>query len=154
MTRRTTIIPLFVAILVSCSSQEAVRPMEEVSFIGSWKFVSHVVSSCDLASDNKENRCTGTASECGVLTLSDNAWSWEQALPDGTVFTESGTFYISTNTIVLTSSESPGLMKYSITGSAMMYTKTTLTFVSNGISDGCTYTQTYSRYTLVSAPHG
>lgn len=154
MTLKSANILLLGTILIACSDQEVSQQQDVVSFVGSWKFVSHIVSDCTQATDNKENRCTGTAAECGVLTLTDNTWSWEQTLSDGSVFTEGGTFYLSTNTIILTGPDSPGSLKYSINGSAMVYTKTTLSFISNGITDGCTYTQTYSRYTLITTAHG
>lgn len=154
MTVRTQIALLFSIGIFGCGSQEPVQPREEVTFMGTWRFVSQLVTDCDSATDNKEYRCSGSAAECGVLTLSENDWSWEQSFPDGSVVTESGTFYLSTNTIILTSPDSPGPLKNSITGWTMMYTRTSLTFINSSTSDGCTYTQTYSRYTQVTTPHG
>lgn len=141
-----------VVLLAACRGDEVAVAQPEVTFIGRWKFVSHIVSDCLVSTDNRSERCTGSAEECGVLTLSDRTWDWTQTLADGTVYNESGTFYLSTNTIILTGAASPGTQKYSISGSAMFYTNTTLTFISTGIEDECTYTRTYSRFTQPVVP--
>lgn len=144
--RTSTVLVGIVLLLAACRGDDVAVTQPELSFFGKWKFVSHVVSDCLVSTDNHEEHCTGSAEECGVLTLGDKTWDWTQTLADGTVYNESGTFYLSTNTIILTGPASPGTQKYSISGSAMFFTTTTLTFISTGILDECTYTRSYSRY--------
>jgi hypothetical protein len=147
-----TILAISLILASACGEQEIVQPQEELSLFGKWRFSSHILSGCDLAEDNLESRCTGSAVECGVLTLSEGAWSWEQSARGASVFKETGGYYLSGNSIFLTSAESPGPHGYSISGSNIMFTKTTLTFTNYGISDGCTYTDSYIRYNQTVVP--
>jgi hypothetical protein len=139
-------------LLGACEVSDDAQPLEQPTLLGKWKFVSHVVSDCTNSVDNQEDRCSGTAADCGVLTIGENTWLWQQTLSDGSVSTESGSYTVSTNTILLTGSTTPGTKSYSISGSAFSYTRTTLTFINTSDSDGCTYTQTFSKYSQPGVP--
>lgn len=152
MKKNSTILALLLMVALACSEQEIALHEDELTFLGSWKFVSHVLSDCTVATNNREDQCSGSAGECGILTFSEEGWSWTQTLPDGLTLKESGTYYLSTNAIFLTGTETPGINNYSFSGSEMKYTKTTLTFTNYGISDGCFYTDSYVRYSKNGAP--
>ncbi|MBL7851261.1 MAG: hypothetical protein JNN04_10200 [Cyclobacteriaceae bacterium] len=127
-------------------------PLPELT--GSWKYVSRVVSDCDDPGGDFQDVCTGSAGDCGVLTIKESSWTWVQNLPDGSQFTESGTYVLSSNYIILTEDTVPGLGKYSITGSTVSYTTTSLTFVNSSETSGCVYTVTFSRHLQSSVPAG
>jgi hypothetical protein len=153
MTRSNlTIFAISLILAAACGDQEIVQTQEELSLLGKWRFSSHILSNCDMAGDNLEYVCSGSAVECGVLTLSEGAWLWEQSIRGASVFKEGGGYHLSGNSIFLTGAGSPGPDGYSISGSTIMFTKTTLTFTNYGISDGCTYTDSYIRYNQTAVP--
>lgn len=138
----------------SCSSQEDVEPAVQPTLLGSWKFSAFVVSGCTVATDDREDRCTGTAGACGVLTFTETSWTWIQNLSDGSQFKETGSYTLSSNYIILTGDTVPGLGKYSITGSTLSYTTTSLTFVNTSETSGCDFTVTFSRHLQTGVPLG
>jgi hypothetical protein len=89
-----------------------------------------------------------------VLTITESSWTWVQNLGDGSQFKESGGYTLSSNYIILSGATSPGLGKYSITGSTVNYTTTTLTFVNSSVDTGCIYTVTFSRHLQAGVPLG
>ncbi len=153
MTRSNlTIFAISLILASACGEQEMAQTQEELSLLGKWRFSSHILTGCDMPGDNLENRCTGSAVECGVLTLAQGTWLWEQSVRGASVLKESGGYHLSGNSIFLTGAGSPGPDGYSISGSTIMFTKTTLTFMNYGISDGCTYTDSYIRYNQTAVP--
>lgn len=147
-----TISAIILILACACGEHEIAQPQEELSHLGKWKFASHILTGCDIVGDNLENICSGSAGECGVLTFSEGEWSWEQARRGASVSKENGAYYLSGNSIFLSGAGSPGPHGYTISGSNILFTKTTLTFTNYGISDGCTYTDTYFRYNQTSVP--
>jgi len=147
------IIPFFL-LVAACSTEERDEPVAQPTLLGSWKQAAFVVSGCTDAGDDLEDKCTGTAGDCGVLTITESSWTWVQNLPDGSQFKESGTYTLSSNYIILNGDTAPGLGKYSITGSTVNYTNTTLTFVNSSVSTGCDYTVTFSRHLQAGVPMG
>lgn len=139
-------------LLAACEVGDVVQPLQQPTLLGKWKFASHITTNCTNSADNHADLCSGTAAECGVLTIDENTWLWQQTLSDGSVSTESGSYTVSTNTILLTGASTPGMRSYSISGSAFSYSRTTLTFVNTSDTDGCTYTQTYSKYNQPGVP--
>ncbi len=131
--------------------EEAVRVPE---LTGAWKYVSMVISGCDDAGADAQDVCTKTAGECGVLIITESSWTWTQNLADGSQFEETGGYTLSSNYIILTGDTAPGLGKYSITGSTVNYTTTTLTFTNSSVSTGCNYTVTFSRHLQSGVPIG
>lgn len=150
---RYLIFPLFL-LVAACSTEEKDEPVAQPTMLGSWKHAAFVVSGCTNAGDDREDRCTGTAGDCGVLTITESSWTWIQNLPDGSQFKETGGYTLSSNYIILTGDTAPGLGKYSITGSTLNYTTTTLTFVNSSVDTGCVYTVTFSRHLQVGVPLG
>ena len=146
MITKSTILLVTFVLLTACEVSDDARPLEQPTLLGKWKFASHVVSDCTNNADNYDELCSGTAADCGVLTIDEHTWMWQQTLPDGSVSTESGSYTVSTNTITLTGASTPGLKSYSISGSSFSYSRTTLKFVNTSETDGCTYTQTYTKY--------
>lgn len=138
----------------SCSGDDPADAVAQPTLAGSWKFTSFIVSGCDDPADDREDRCTGSAGECGVLTMKDSSWTWVQNLADGSQFKETGTYTLSTNYIILTGDTAPGLGKYSITGSTVSYTTTSLTFVNSSETSGCAFTVTFARHLQSGVPLG
>lgn len=144
----------YCAVAWSCSNEEGTAPVAQPTHVGNWKFTAFIVSDCDVATDDREDRCTGSAGECGVLTLEESSWIWVQNLPDGSQFKETGTYTLNTNYIILTGDTAPGLGRYSITGSTISYTSTSLTFVNSSEISGCNFTVTFSRHLQSGVPLG
>jgi hypothetical protein len=138
----------------ACSTDEKEEPVAQPTLLGSWKQSTFVVSGCTDAGGDREEKCTGTAGDCGVLTITESSWTWVQNLGDGSQFKESGGYTLSSNYIILSGATSPGLGKYSITGSTVSYTTTTLTFVNSSVDTGCIYTVTFSRHLQAGVPLG
>ncbi|MBL7846386.1 MAG: hypothetical protein JNL40_02870 [Cyclobacteriaceae bacterium] len=145
---------LLAGLCSACSTSDNAQPQPQATLVGSWKFSSFVVTHCTDAGNNQAVECTALAADCGVLTFTENTWSWVQNMPDGSQLVESGSFTLSSNYIILTGSSSPGVKDYSISGSVYSYTSTTLTFINSSNDTGCTYTQTYTRYLQPFTPFG
>lgn len=144
-----------VLLIAACSTSDKDPSPDQPTLLGSWKHVSYTLTNCDNEGDNRTDVCTGTAGECGVLTFTETTWAWGQTLGDGSVFEESGTYVINTNYILLSGGSSgPGTQKYSISGSILSYTKSSLVFINSSISTGCTHTVTLSRHTQPFIPFG
>lgn len=145
---------LFAGIYMACSTSDDAQPQSQTTLVGSWKFNSFVVTHCTDVGNNQVDECTATAADCGVLTFTENTWTWVQNMPDGSQLTEGGSFTLSSNYIILTGPSTPGVKDYSISGSVYSYTSTTLTFINSSNATGCTYTQTYTRYIQPFTPFG
>jgi hypothetical protein len=137
-----------------CTDSDPAETVRVPELTGAWKYVSLVVSGCDDSGADTQDVCTATAGDCGVLTITESSWTWTQNLADGSQFEESGGYMLSSNYIILTGDTAPGLGKYSITGSTVDYTTTTLTFVNSSVDTGCIYTVTFSRHLQAGVPLG
>ena len=138
---------------IGCSDPQGGSSSSPAVLTGNWKHVSLVYSGCSDPADNKSENCSGTASECGILTLTSTTWTWTKTPSGGTKFTESGTYYLSANYIILTGgSGTPDSRVHSISGSTLNYTSTTLTLINTNLSKGCGYTEMLSRYTQPFTP--
>jgi hypothetical protein len=140
--------------LLSCGTEDTKSPVPQPSLIGYWRYVSLVTSSCSDPADDQSDTCTGSAAACGILALTENTWTWSQTLPDGSQSMETGSYTLSGNYFILSSAAVPGTKMYSISGSAISYTTTTLLFLNSSDATGCTYTAHYARYVQPMGPNG
>ncbi len=141
--------------LLACSSQDDLEPPSAPTMLGNWKFRSYQVTQCDDPAGNSEETCNDSATICGVLTLTENTWTWSQTKSDGSHYFETGSYTMSTNYIILTGgSAAPGTILSPISGSTVSYTKTTLVFTNSSVTTGCVFKVSFARHAQPFIPLG
>lgn len=141
---------LFISVLTvvcSCETSSTQPKPQQPTLLGNWRFKSESYTACTVSTDDIENQCTGTAAQCGVLSFTANTWVRSRLNADGSVFTESGSYSVTSNVITLSGgSNTASSIVHDISGSAFTVTATSLVFITSSVSTGCSITITFIKH--------